>query len=81
MTTHKPNCKYQVENEYGALLNPEHEYMVQLKKMMEKYGMNGIFFTSDSPEPSLDTGAIPELGGMHLHVYYNKALTVLAALH
>lgn len=24
--------------------------------------MNGVFFTSDSPEPSLDTGAIPELG-------------------
>lgn len=42
---------------------PEHKYMVDLKKIMEDSGIKGLFFTADSPEPSLETGALPELGG------------------
>ncbi|XP_054261070.1 beta-galactosidase-1-like protein 2 isoform X2 [Macrosteles quadrilineatus] len=56
-----PIIMFQVENEYGSLRSPEHQYMVELKKMMDRYGVKGLYFTADSPEPSLETGAIPEL--------------------
>ncbi|KAG8283885.1 Beta-galactosidase-1-like protein 2 [Homalodisca vitripennis] len=57
-----PIIMFQVENEYGSLRDPEHKYMVELKHIMDSHGVKGLYFTSDSPEPSLDTGALPDLG-------------------
>lgn len=44
--------------------------MVELKRIMDDNGIKGLYFTSDSPQQSLETGALPELGG-EFKIYQN----------
>lgn len=55
-----PIIMFQVENEYGALHDVDHIYMIKLKEIMVRYGIQGLFFTADSPIPSADSGSLAD---------------------
>ncbi len=55
-----------MENEYGAFGVGDEprdtEYLIHLKTKMEQTGIEGLFFTSDTPSTYGELGTIP--GGM-----------------
>uniref|UniRef100_A0A1B6DW49 Beta-galactosidase n=1 Tax=Clastoptera arizonana TaxID=38151 RepID=A0A1B6DW49_9HEMI len=57
-----PIIMVQIENEYGTLYDLDHEYMVELKRIMVEQGLKGLFFTADSPIPYGSKGSLAEQG-------------------
>lgn len=68
-----PIIAVQVENEYGAFgygdQPRDKAYLQHLADKMKYLGVKEMFFTSDSPEHTLDWGSIP--GGTVLFYYYS----------
>ncbi|XP_049939913.1 beta-galactosidase-1-like protein 2 [Schistocerca serialis cubense] len=53
-----PIIAVQLENEYGATGVNDKEYLAFLRDLYISYGIEGLFFTSDSPLGSGDSGAL-----------------------
>lgn len=75
-----PIIMFQIENEYGALHDVDHSYMVKLKAVMEKQGIQGLFFTADSPIPSADSGGLPEQNVLQTANFKQDGLAQLKTL-
>lgn len=75
-----PIIMFQVENEYGALHDVDHIYMIKLKEIMIRHKIQGLFFTSDSPIPSADSGSLSDQNVLQTANFKQDGLAQLKTL-